>query len=37
MASKRVGGKLNDAFVAGVAGGLRRYHDAMGARRRACA
>ena len=25
-ASKVAGGKLNDAFVAGVAGGLRRYH-----------
>lgn len=35
LASKRVGGKLNDAFVAGVAGGLRRYHDAMGTGARA--
>jgi WS/DGAT/MGAT family acyltransferase len=26
VASKRAGGKLNDAFVAGVAGGLREYH-----------
>jgi diacylglycerol O-acyltransferase / wax synthase len=26
-AAKRAHGKLNDAFVAGVAGGLRRYHD----------
>jgi diacylglycerol O-acyltransferase len=25
-AAKRSGGKLNDAFVAGVAGGLRQYH-----------
>ena len=25
-AAKRVGGKVNDAFVAGVAGGLGRYH-----------
>ncbi len=25
-AAKQAGGKLNDAFVAGVAGGLRRYH-----------
>jgi diacylglycerol O-acyltransferase len=25
-AAKRADGKLNDAFVAGVAGGLRRYH-----------
>jgi WS/DGAT/MGAT family acyltransferase len=25
-AAKGAGGKLNDAFVAGVAGGLRRYH-----------
>jgi WS/DGAT/MGAT family acyltransferase len=30
-ASKRVDGKLNDAFVAGVAGGLRLYHEAHGA------
>jgi diacylglycerol O-acyltransferase / wax synthase len=30
-ASKLVQGKLNDAFVAGVAGGLRRYHDKHGA------
>jgi diacylglycerol O-acyltransferase len=29
-ASKVVSGKLNDAFVAGVAGGLRRYHDKHG-------
>ncbi|MDQ3146030.1 MAG: WS/DGAT domain-containing protein [Actinomycetota bacterium] len=30
-AARRVeGGKLNDAFVAGVAGGLRRYHEAHG-------
>lgn len=27
-AAKQVGGKLNDAFVAGVAGGLRLYHEA---------
>jgi WS/DGAT/MGAT family acyltransferase len=30
-AAKAAGGTLNDAFVAGVAGGLRRYHDAHGA------
>jgi diacylglycerol O-acyltransferase len=30
-AAKRTGGTLNDAFVAGVAGGLRRYHDRHGA------
>lgn len=29
-ASKLVAGKLNDAFVAGVAGGLRRYHEHHG-------
>jgi len=29
-ASKVVSGKLNDAFVAGVAGGFRRYHDKHG-------
>ena len=29
-AAKAVDGSLNDAFVAGVAGGLRRYHDAHG-------
>lgn len=29
-ASKLVGGRLNDAFVAGVAGGLDRYHRAHG-------
>jgi diacylglycerol O-acyltransferase len=29
-AARRVEGKLNDAFVAGVAGGLRRYHEAHG-------
>jgi WS/DGAT/MGAT family acyltransferase len=29
-AAKRTGGKLNDAFVAGVAGGLRRYHERHG-------
>ncbi|MEL7210403.1 MAG: WS/DGAT domain-containing protein, partial [Actinomycetota bacterium] len=27
LAAKTAGGKLNDAFVAGVAGGFRRYHD----------
>ena len=30
-AGKAVGGTLNDAFVAGVAGGLARYHAALGA------
>jgi diacylglycerol O-acyltransferase len=29
-AAKRVDGKLNDAFVAAVTGGLRRYHEAHG-------
>ena len=29
-AGKRVDGTVNDAFVAGVAGGLRRYHEALG-------
>jgi len=29
-AAHRSGGSLNDAFVAGVAGGLRRYHDKHG-------
>jgi WS/DGAT/MGAT family acyltransferase len=29
-ASKLVGGRLNDAFVGGVAGGLARYHHRMG-------
>jgi WS/DGAT/MGAT family acyltransferase len=29
-ASKRAEGKLNDAFVAAVAGGLKRYHDHHG-------
>jgi WS/DGAT/MGAT family acyltransferase len=29
-ASKLVGGRLNDAFVAGVTGGLARYHRRMG-------
>jgi WS/DGAT/MGAT family acyltransferase len=27
MAGRRAGGKLNDAFVAAIAGGWRRYHD----------
>ncbi len=26
-AARKAGGKVNDAFVAGVAGGLRRYHE----------
>jgi WS/DGAT/MGAT family acyltransferase len=30
-AARRAHGRLNDAFVAGVAGGLRRYHEAHGA------
>jgi diacylglycerol O-acyltransferase / wax synthase len=30
-AAKSVDGRLNDAFVAGVAGGLRRYHERHGA------
>jgi WS/DGAT/MGAT family acyltransferase len=30
-AAKAADGKLNDAFVAGVAGGLRRYHEHLGA------
>ena len=29
-AAKRAGGKLNDAFMAGIAGGLRRYHEHHG-------
>ncbi|HEX9683076.1 MAG TPA: wax ester/triacylglycerol synthase domain-containing protein [Acidimicrobiales bacterium] len=29
-AGRASGGKLNDAFVAAVAGGLRRYHEAQG-------
>ena len=32
MAGRAGGGTLNDAFVAGVAGGLRRYHEQHGAR-----
>jgi WS/DGAT/MGAT family acyltransferase len=32
LASKVVSGKLNDAFVAGVAGGLHRYHEKHGAK-----
>ena len=30
-AGRRAGGKLNDAFVAGIASGWRRYHDHHGA------
>jgi diacylglycerol O-acyltransferase / wax synthase len=30
-AARKVDGKLNDAFVAAVTGGLRRYHEAHGA------
>ena len=30
-AGKAVGGTVNDAFVAGIAGGLARYHEAQGA------
>jgi WS/DGAT/MGAT family acyltransferase len=30
-AGKSVGGTLNDAFIAGIAGGLGHYHDALGA------
>ncbi len=30
LAAKAAGGKLNDAFVAGVIGGLARYHDKNG-------
>jgi diacylglycerol O-acyltransferase len=30
-AAKKVNGSLNDAFLASVTGGLRRYHDAFGA------
>lgn len=29
QAGKRVDGTVNDAFVAGIAGGMRRYHEAM--------
>ena len=28
--ARKVDGKLNDAFIAAVAGGLRRYHDRHG-------
>jgi diacylglycerol O-acyltransferase len=31
LAARSAGGRLNDAFVAGVAGGFRRYHDHHGA------
>lgn len=31
VAARRAGGKLNDAFVAAIAGGWRRYHDRHGA------
>ena len=31
VAGKTAGGTVNDAFVAGVAGGLRRYHECLGA------
>jgi WS/DGAT/MGAT family acyltransferase len=31
QAARKVDGKLNDAFVAAIAGGLRRYHDQHGA------
>jgi WS/DGAT/MGAT family acyltransferase len=30
-AAKKAGGRLNDAFLAAVAGGFRRYHDTKGA------
>ena len=30
-AARRIDGKLNDAFLAGIAGGLRRYHEQHGA------
>ena len=30
IAGRRAGGKLNDAFVAGIASGWRRYHDQHG-------
>ena len=30
MAGKAVGGTLNDAFLAGITGGLRLYHEAFG-------
>ena len=30
VAAKRAGGKLNDAFMAAIAGGLRRYHEHHG-------
>ena len=36
-AARRAGGKLNDAFVAGVIGGLRRYHDRHVGRPARCA
>lgn len=31
LAAKAADGKLNDAFIAAVAGGLRRYHEHLGA------
>ena len=31
MAGRNAGGSLNDAFLAGVTGGLRRYHERHGA------
>jgi WS/DGAT/MGAT family acyltransferase len=32
VASRRAGGTLNDGFLAGITGGLRRYHELHGAR-----
>ena len=33
-AAKTVDGTVNDAYLAAIAGGLRRYHERHGARRR---
>ncbi len=35
-AAHRRGGALNDAFVAGLTGGLRRYHEKHGAQSATC-
>ncbi len=35
-AAKASGGSLNDAFVAGVLGGLQRYHEFRGATSTSC-
>lgn len=35
-AAKAAGGSINDAYLAGVCGALRLYHDALGCRSRRC-